>query len=412
MLVTQSTAAPRNRKGSKPDKPRPDFPLFPHASGKWAKVIRGKTYYFGRWDDPHAAESAYLKVADDLHAGRVPRPDSDGGLMVRDLCNKFLQAKRLRMEADSLSPRTFLQYHSVCEELVKNLGSTRAVADLTPQDFTDLYATFVKKLKVNALSGRITVIRSIFKFADDNDLIDKRVKFGSTFKVPSRSEIRKAKSKRTEANGKRLFTPAELHAMLDAATPPLRAMILLGINCGFGNTDCACLPQIALDLKAGWINFPRPKTGVERRIPLWPETIDALQKVLAARPRHFAAEDADLVFITRWGQRWVRFALEEKRKYGKLEVKPQQDDAIAKATGKLLRELHLKRPGLSFYTLRHTFETIAGQSKDQVAVDSIMGHVDPSMAATYRQEIGDDRLRAVVNHVHDWLFAESAEQSS
>ena len=61
-------------------------------------------------------------------------------------------------------------------------------------------------------------------------------------------------------------------------------MIYLGVNCGFGNNDCAKLPTTALDLKKGWIDFGRPKTGIHRRCPLWPETVAAVRAALEARP--------------------------------------------------------------------------------------------------------------------------------
>ena len=54
-------------------------------------------------------------------------------------------------------------------------------------------------------------------------------------------------------------------ALLDGAGVQLKAMMLLGINCGFGNADCASLPLSALNLETGWIDYPRPKTGVPRR---------------------------------------------------------------------------------------------------------------------------------------------------
>ena len=92
------------------------------------------------------------------------------------------------------------------------------------------------------------------------------------------------------------------------------------------------------------------------------------------------------------------------KRFGKVTVKAKQDDAIAKQTAKLLRELGLKRHGVSFYALRHTFETQAGESKDQVAVDHIMGYIDSTMAGEYREEISDARLRLVVDVVHEWLF--------
>jgi integrase len=54
--------------------------------------------------------------------------------------------------------------------------------------------------------------------------------------------------------------------------------------------------------------------------------------------------------------------------------------------------------------LRHTFETIGGESKDQVAVNAIMGHVDDSMAGVYRERISDERLIAVTDKVREWLW--------
>ncbi len=110
----------------KPGKPYPDFPLFPHATRRWAKKIRGKTHYFGPWEDPDGALAKYLEQRDDLHAGRTPRVQGDG-LAVRDLLNDFLTAKRHLLDTREITNRTFLDYHATCDRLGRAFGLTRLV---------------------------------------------------------------------------------------------------------------------------------------------------------------------------------------------------------------------------------------------------------------------------------------------
>jgi integrase len=60
-----------------------------------------------------------------------------------------------------------------------------------------------------------------------------------------------------------------------------------------------------IELGRGWINFPRPKTGVTRRIPLWPETVAALRAIIADHPEPQTDELVDHVFLTSRGGEWI-----------------------------------------------------------------------------------------------------------
>src|SRR5437588_7559527 len=127
----------RSRARSKPEKPYDDFPLFPHATRRWAKKIRGKMHYFGPWEDPDAALAKYLEQKDALHAGRKPRADADA-LTVKDLANAYLNHKRALLDTGELSPRTWANYKEAADLLVSEFGRQRTVADLGPDDFAAL----------------------------------------------------------------------------------------------------------------------------------------------------------------------------------------------------------------------------------------------------------------------------------
>jgi integrase len=82
---------------------------------------------------------------------------------------------------------------------------------------------------------------------------------------------------------------------------------------------------------------------------------------------------------------------------------------IAKTILWFLRKAKIERQGLTFYSLRRTFQTVAEGVRDLSAVQAIMGHAASSsdMSARYRERVDDGRLQAVVNHVRDWLFGDS-----
>jgi integrase len=62
--------------------------------------------------------------------------------------------------------------------------------------------------------------------------------------------------------------------------------------------------------------------------------------------------------------------------------------------------------------MRHTFRTVADEAKDQPAADFLMGHARDDMASVYRERIADERLRAVVAHVHHWLWPPAEKPTS
>jgi integrase len=244
------------------------------------------------------------------------------------------------------------------------------------------------------LADEIQKVRGVFRYAYDANLIDKPVRFGPGFTKPSQQAMRLNRAKQ----GPKMFEAEQIRALLKASPVQLKAMILLGVNCGFGNGDLTHLPLSALDLKAGWVTYPRPKTGIPRRCPLWPETVAAVAQAIGSRPKPFDKEDAGLAFLTPLGRRWTTAVVTDTTVW--------HNDALTREFRRLLEQLKLYRPGLGFYALRHTFETVAGDSKDQVAVNAIMGHAPAvgDMSAVYRERISDDRLRAVVDHVHGWLW--------
>jgi hypothetical protein len=114
----------------KPPKPYKDFPLYAHASGRWAKKVRGETLFFGPWDDHKAALEKWLAEKDALLAGRVPKITGDG-LTVESLINQFLNSKESFVKTGELTERTLEYYHRIAKQIAHVFGKQRLVPQIT-----------------------------------------------------------------------------------------------------------------------------------------------------------------------------------------------------------------------------------------------------------------------------------------
>jgi Integrase len=377
----------------------PKFPLFPHRNGLWARKINGQFRYLGSVaKDPkgEAALALWLKVKDYWIAGREPPADLDG-LTVGELCDRFLQAKDQALAEGAITHLTRIDYGQTADRIVAQFGKNRLASDLRSEDFATFRASLSKTRGVVALGNEVNRVRVVFRFAKDHKLIAE-LPYGPEFKRPSRKALRRHKGQHEAKHGSKVFTAAEIRQLLDKATPQLQAMMLLGINCGFGNNDCALLPLKTVDLEGGWITFPRPKTGLPRKCALWPETIAALEVALNARraPKD-DEEHGHLFFITA-----ARGSF----------AKQTTDNPISKEFAKLLKAQGMQQKGRGFYSLRHTFRTVGGGARDLEAVRAIMGHVNEHVEDAYIHSIDDERLTSVAGYVRQWLYAKPTKDKT
>lgn len=372
--------------------PRPKPPRWPyghiapgvhaHANGQWAKKVGGRREYLGVWADTDEALRNYRRLIEELSQPEPERRQSDP--TVKYAIDAWLTRQKQRMTASELSPRTFGDYRNVGTWLGRTLGPQKRVSDLLPRDWSAARAKLSETAKSpNSVEKFIVCSRSCFKWCHESGLIDAPPRYGPDWRSPGKDAKRKHRAKRRHESSK-LISPVDLRRLIRKARPNIRAMIYLGINGGFGASDCSQLD--VRDVKGSFIDFPRPKTGIDRRIPLWPETATALRKVIGHRT-------SGPVFKTRLGHEFVRSKLLE-------DGKVVNTDAVGWSFRTLAAGLEIDA---TFYGLRHTFRTVADELADSRAIDRVMGHVTPGISDDYVERVSDERLRAVTDHVRAWF---------
>jgi integrase len=254
MLVMAKTNSKRKTRSDK-------FPLTVHKTGRFCKKIRGKLYYFGT--DKKQAHQRYLEQAAYLHAGKLFKPKSAvDDLSIKTLCNLYLEHQDSRAKIGQIKLRHVYDQVSLLKDFVRFIGPNRIVADISTLELQNYRKKLIKVGKSpNTINNRIATVKAMYNWALDNEMISNSPRLKAVKKITSPKQERPT------------FTVTQIQVLLQNASPQMKAMIWLGLNCGFGCTDCAELRWKNLDLKNARVNFPRGKTGIGRNHPLWPEIV-------------------------------------------------------------------------------------------------------------------------------------------
>jgi integrase len=356
-----------------------------HPTGQYCKKIKGKIHYFGT--DKKQALERYPNQATYLHGYESSMAQmSNGSMTLKELCDLYLRYQHAKVLAGELTPKHHSDQIGSLSKFVSFFGKGRRIKGISTLDLQNY-----KRRLQNAYGSahrpnlHIGVMKAMFHWARRNEILEN---------VPNIDAISKGKVVHQE---RFTFDSEQITKLLSVADVKMRAMIWLGLNCGFGCTDCARLKWKHLDFENGRVQLARNRTGVPRNLPLWPETMDALRKV----PR-----SGQLVFYTAEGHPWIRTRAKTEgdgsREYTTV-------NAVTSMFSRLLNKARIHAPkGTGFYTLRRTAATLAARSGDPFAVQRLLGHVDLAMATRYVQDVPAQTDKVIENSRRHVLRPEDA----
>jgi integrase len=361
---------PNSKRKTRSDK----FPLTLHPTGQYCKKIKGKLYYFGT--EKKVALQRYLEQAAYLHTGQNPTPYSaNNHITIKALCNLYLEHQNSSVQAAQMTASYYRDQVNSLRMLARFLGRHCLVNEISTLDLQNYKKKLLKSRgSAHRVNLNIGIMKAMFHWAKKNDVLE------NTPNIDAVSKVKIVQKERP------VFTVKQIEKLLVTANTQMKAMILLGLNCGFGCTDCAELKWKDLDFENGRVKLNRKKTGIARNLPLWPETVESLKKV---------PKSGKLIFYTYKRNPWVR-TIKTTDKNG--SVKYSNDNAISKKFSKLMKKIRIKtEKGVGFYTLRRTAATLAAKSGDPFAVQRLLGHADLKMATTYVQDVSEQTDRVINN---------------
>jgi integrase len=340
-------------------------------NGQWCKKHKGKVFYFGVWDDPKTALARWrAEWAGIVESQSRPVRQTPTECTLHVAINNYVNARLAQQVQGDIEQATYREINDISRRVLNTIGGQRLLSSIGPNDFDALLKAVGHQ---SAISRQKFVMqtRALFRWIFDHLGIS--VSMGANFNAPPRKAIREQLNQRDA----KIFEPDQIHRLLSVASPQMKAIMLLGINGGYGNRDVSELPANAVNLKGAVIDHYRAKTGARRIVPLWDETVEAIRAVIVP--------GQERLFLDRFGK-----PIERQGVYGICRMM----DELRQATN----------IACTFYWFRYTFATVASEVPDDHARHLVMGHVIDGVSENYVKAFPRQRLLNLTDHVYKWLY--------
>jgi len=208
------------------------FPLTIHPTGQYCKKIRGHIYYFG--SDRKQALENYLDQAIFLHGyNNAVQKSVNGNMTLREICDMYLKYQHTKLQTNNLTVRHHNDQIRSLKKLKDFLGENSKIKSISTLNLQNYKRSLQKHYgSVCRLNLHLSIMKAMFHWARKNDILKN---------IPNIDAISRAKEIHQD---KFTFNSKQINQLLSLADAKMYAMIWLGLNCGFGCTDCAYLKTV------------------------------------------------------------------------------------------------------------------------------------------------------------------------
>lgn len=418
LATPDATPAPKGPKRAYPprqEKPAKDFPLFWHARGYWCKKIDGRQVpYTADW-----RESLKLWEADDEARRRgqvLPSLAPTVRYTVQDGCDLLMDQQKRRFLEGKIEDVQLAKYRREMEHFAGSVGAHTPLNRLASDEGPALFELARGKAVARGLEvaeQHIGYVRKMLALAHKRGMMPEP-RYLDSFEKPDAKQRAKVKLKDVAEHGARAWSVPELRLIVKHAwgySEREFALVLLGLNGGFGADDAALLRDNMIDRERGMIlGAYRGKTMRQRAVPLWTVTLWAIDRARAVRPAPKDPAHADRLFLTRKGQLVARKTVKldadgDVKRTGRVDAAAQAFDKVLEAV-EAAEKVKVRKHKTGFYTLRAMFRTLAtgtGIDNDLIAVIKGQRFQRPVDEYYLRGDLRE-KLVAVTDHVFNQLF--------